>query len=245
MALDEAVDAALEHLFGAAGDQQDPQACDGLVAQPLGECDQDSAGAEVVVGARHDPVAGDVGAQAEGGGREDRAHAGEPAPPRERAGQDGQRAGDDRPPDRQRGVGAGDEPGEPLRQPALEALVEGHAGRGRVVMGEDDERPVGLPVAGLGDDVPGRLGPLGHAPPDAAAVLDVVDHRRDACCSGEARRCSPAAARDGESGGYPDRAQRHQHLCVAVEEQLLVHHDRRSRALEHLGQHPCRALLAG
>ena len=187
MALAVPVDPALQHLLRADRDELNPQARTGSAAQRLRQRDDHRDGGQVVVRAGHGRAALDVGHRRRGAGADHRSRT-RPAPSAaEAAGRGQQRPGQHGPPHRQRGVEPLDDAGEAIDQPLLEGRVEDEAGLGRVVVGEDDQRPLGVGIAGLGDDVPGR--PLG---PDQLAE--------------RAARRSRCRRRSGPDHGSGDRA---------------------------------------
>ncbi len=119
----------------------------------LGEPDEPGDGAEVVVGAGDDPAAGEVRGRRDPDRLAGEADLRQRAPAGQRAERDQQRRGDDRPPEREAAlVGAALAP----RDRPLEPLVEDEAGRMRVVVGEDDERPRAPRITDARDHVPGR-----------------------------------------------------------------------------------------
>jgi hypothetical protein len=120
----EAVDAALEDLFGAAGDEQHSQAWDRFLAQRRGERDERGDGAQVVVGAGHDRTAGDVDRERAREQRQRGANSGDATVAARGSEGDQRRAARDGPPQRERSVHPLGEAREAFDEPALERLIE-------------------------------------------------------------------------------------------------------------------------
>ena len=246
VALDEPVDAALQRLLGAAGDEQDPDAGDGLLAQRGGDADQPGDGAEVVVGAGHDPAAREVDRRRQGQQRAADPGPGQQAAAAERAERDQQRRADHRPPERDR-AGARVDLGKALGEGALAGLVEEEGGRVGVVVGEDDERLGPLRIAGAGDDVGGR--PLAHQqPPQQPRAVDRVlgdcgggagrdDRSEQPRAPAAPQRCQARADRGGAEHAHRRR--------VARERGLLLDSDLTALGPQALGDPLRRLALAG
>ncbi len=115
-----------------------------------------------------------------------------------------------------------------LAEPHLRALIEDASGVGGVVMGEHDERTVGVEIASARDHVPGGLRPRGRAAYETRAVRDVIgDRDADHGCGGRRRfaQCSHQPGHTGHRAGAREAADQGR---VAVEETLLL--DRRHPA---------------
>ena len=215
----EAVDSALEHLLGAARDEQHAQPLQRLLAQPLGQRDQHGDRGQVVVRAR---------------GRSGCARCLR-IPPCRAASRPGPRVVRPRRPvaaPTATSAGAASiahhsgsdvsirsmMPGNISAEPRLCLMVEDRAGRGGVVVGEHDERPLRLRVARAGDHVPCRpcrlpvarrnkRGPLemssAIAAVTAAPASEAVRRHRDRSAATPAS--APAAASIPITRAYPSR----------------------------------------
>ena len=97
--------------------------------------------------------------------------------------------------------------GEQLAEPRLRLIVEDRAGRRGVVMGEDDQRALGLGIAAAGDHVPGRPQRRGRAAEHPRAVGDVVgDRRRDQRRGGARERGASVVAAPRQPATAPAAA---------------------------------------
>ena len=218
----------------------------GCVAQPLGERDQHRDGGQVVVCARADRAASDVGEH----GHRRAASRARPAPASPRrplsAPDRGQgRRAQHRPPQRQRGVDPLDDPGEGLGQARpgrggrrSRRSARRRGGRARPACA----RPRGSPQ--LRDHVPGRRGGAvarrnTRGPLEMSSAIAAVTERR-----GRAAELAPAPR---EPGGGGDRAARGEHpdqARVAVEELLLLDLRPRSRPARRRSAIQCAASLS-
>ena len=199
MVAGEPVDAALQHLLGAARGENHPQPGDRPLPQCLGHRDQDGDRAQVVVRARDHRAASDVGEQ-RGRQRAQRGPGGgQAAAPGRGSGGDHRRSAYRAPPLRDRGVDPLDHAREPVDELALCGLVEGDPGAGGVVVGHQHKGAIGAP--GHRPRRPrsrSSCGPRSLAVPGAGRW---TPRRRSSPPSAHRRRSrAPAAARRSTQG---------------------------------------------
>jgi hypothetical protein len=228
VALDERGHALFEGLLRAGRDEQHADAGDRLGGQTASDLEHRCDRAEVVVRARDDGTAADVGHRRGRAQRQGRPGGPHPAQPEQRAERDEQRAGEDELHRAGPDAAAVDQLRERPRVPAHGPEVEGLAGVRGVVMRDDADDALGVRVTRAADDVPRRaLGQQAARPvpaPQAALVPDAEraepSEQRGEQAPAGGEQASERAERGEDADRPPVRAVGALLLDVGVEAEL-------------------------
>ncbi|MBI5104197.1 MAG: hypothetical protein HZB46_04290 [Solirubrobacterales bacterium] len=186
-------------LLGPGRQQDQAQALGRRAAQPPRDLQQHGDAGQVVVGPRHDRLAGHVRHHRGGAGAEAGAQPREPARAGRGAERDQRRPGGDEAHQRRPAVHALQQPGQLVAEQPRHRLVEDRVRAGRVVVGVDDEHRVGVAVAQLADDV-GRVAAGQQPPHPAAFAAGQVQVHRDGGCGAHGRAGRPPSPASSPSG---------------------------------------------
>ena len=227
MALAEPLHTLAERFLRAGRDEQDACSFERAVAERGGEPDQRPDRAQVVVGPGHDRSHPDVSHRRGRRAGERDAGGKQAAGAEDRAGADHHRPDPDRVEQREAASRARMQPRRELERDPRQDRVEDQARVGRIVVGDQHERPLGVGIADLRDHVPRR--PVGQhrAAEPAPAVAEVIPQggRADA---GNARgeragqQCAPRAAQRERAARGRDRVDEADRPPVAAVGALLL-----------------------